>query len=36
MIDFGGLVLEELGRKLVNMGCDGDNVFQGNQTNVIL
>jgi hypothetical protein len=25
--DFGGLGLEHLGRKMVNMGCDGINVF---------
>jgi hypothetical protein len=27
---FGGLGLEELGGKLVNMGSDGNIVFQGN------
>jgi len=26
-LDFGGLGLEELGAKLVGMGCDGSNVF---------
>jgi hypothetical protein len=28
-IEFGGLELEDLGPKLVNMGCDENNVFQG-------
>jgi hypothetical protein len=26
-LDFGGLRLEELGVKLVSMGCDGNSVF---------
>ncbi len=26
-LNFGGLILEELGVKLVSMGCDGNNVF---------
>ncbi len=34
--DFGGLGLEELGTKLVNMGYDGSNVFQGHQIGVKL
>jgi hypothetical protein len=29
MLDFGGLVVEELVGKLVNIGCDTSNVFQG-------
>ncbi len=29
MLDFGGLGVEELARKLVNIGCDKFNVFQG-------
>lgn len=29
IIEFGGLGLEDLGLKLVNLGCDGNNVFQG-------
>jgi hypothetical protein len=29
MLDFGGLVVEELVGKLVNIGCDMSNVFQG-------
>jgi hypothetical protein len=28
-LNFGGLGLEELGVKLVGMGCDGNSVFQG-------
>jgi hypothetical protein len=35
-LKFSGLRLEELGGKLVNMGCVGNNVFQGNQTCVML
>ncbi len=35
-LDFGGLGLEELGAKLVNMGYDGSNVFQGHQIGVKL
>jgi hypothetical protein len=27
LLDFGGLRLQKLGTKLVNMGCDGTNVF---------
>ncbi len=30
MINFGGVKLEELGKKLVNMGCDSNSVFQSN------
>jgi hypothetical protein len=26
-LDFGGLGFEELGAKIVNMGCDGSSVF---------
>ncbi len=33
-LDFGGLGLEELGAKLVNMGYDGSNVFQGHRIGV--
>jgi hypothetical protein len=36
IIGFGGLGLEELGRKLVIMGYDGSNVFQSNWMSVIL
>jgi hypothetical protein len=35
-LDFGGLGLEKLGMKLVNMGYDGSNVFQGHQIGVTL
>jgi hypothetical protein len=28
-IEFGGLGLEDFGPKLVDLGCDGNNVFQG-------
>ncbi len=35
-LDFGGLRLEELRAKLVNMGCDGNSVFQGHRTSVTL
>jgi hypothetical protein len=35
MINFRGLRLEELGKKLVN-GCDSSNVFQNNRTSVTL
>jgi len=31
MLDFGGLKVEELVRKLVSIGCDGSSVFQGHQ-----
>ncbi len=34
LFEFGGLGLGELVGKLVNMGCDGNNVFQGHQTSV--
>jgi hypothetical protein len=27
LLDFGGVRLQELGTKLVNMGCDGSSVF---------
>ncbi len=36
MLEFGGLRLEELGGKLVSMGSNGPNVFQGHQTSVTL
>jgi uncharacterized ferredoxin-like protein len=36
LFEFGGLELGELVGKLVNMGCDGSNVFQGHQTCVTL
>jgi hypothetical protein len=29
LLDFGGLRLEELGAKLVNMGCESNNMFHG-------
>ncbi len=32
----GGYRLEELARKLVNMGCDGSSVFQGHQIGVTM
>jgi hypothetical protein len=31
MLDFGGLGVKKLARKLMNIGCDGSNVFQGHQ-----
>jgi hypothetical protein len=34
MLDFCGLKVEELARKLVNIGCDGSNVFQGHRTSM--
>jgi hypothetical protein len=34
MINFRGLGLEELGKKLVN-GCDSSSVFQNNRTSVL-
>jgi hypothetical protein len=33
-IDFGGLGLEGLVGKLVNIDCDGNNMFQGHKTRV--
>jgi len=33
-LDFGGLGVEKLVGKLVNIGCDGSNVFQGHQIGV--
>ncbi len=33
---FGGLGMEKLIRKVVSMGCDGSNIFQGHRTNVTL
>jgi len=36
LFEFGGLGLGELVGKLVSMGCDGSNVFQGHQTGVTL
>jgi hypothetical protein len=36
MLDFGGLRVEELVRKLVNIGCDRSNVFQGHQIGVTM
>jgi hypothetical protein len=32
MLDFGGLGVKKLARKLVNIGCDKFSVFQGHQT----
>jgi hypothetical protein len=29
LLDFGGLKLAELGAKLVNMGCESNNMFHG-------
>jgi len=34
MLDFCGLKVEELARKLVNIGCDESNVFQGHRTSM--
>jgi len=34
LFEFGGLGLEELCEKLVNIGCDGSNVFKGHKTGV--
>jgi hypothetical protein len=36
LLEFGGLGLEKLGGKLVSMGSNGSNVFQGHQTSVTL
>jgi hypothetical protein len=36
MLDFGGLGVEELARKLVNIGCDESSVFQGYQTSMTM
>jgi len=33
---FNGIGLEELGAKLVSMGCDRNSVFQGHQVGVTL
>jgi hypothetical protein len=33
---FGGLGMEKLIGKVVNMGCDGSNIFQGHRTSVTL
>jgi hypothetical protein len=35
-LDFNGIGLEELGAKLVSMGCDRNSVFQGQQVGVTL
>jgi len=32
--DFGGLRLKDLRGKMVNLGCDNNIIFGGNQTNV--
>jgi hypothetical protein len=36
MLDFGGLGVEEQARKLVSIGCDRSNVFQGHQISVTM
>ncbi len=36
MLDFGGLGVEELARKKMNIGYDGYNVFHGHQTSVTM
>jgi hypothetical protein len=36
MLDFGGLGVEELVGKLVNIVCDGSSVFQGHQTGMTM
>jgi len=36
MLDFGGLGVEEQARKLVSIGCDRSNVFQGHQIGVTM
>jgi hypothetical protein len=36
MLDFGGLRVEKLVRKLVSIGCDMSNVFQGHQTGMTM
>jgi aspartate-semialdehyde dehydrogenase len=36
MLDFGGLRVEELAKKLVSIGCDRYNVFQGHQTSMTI
>jgi hypothetical protein len=33
--DFGGLGLKDLGRKMVNMGCDNNIIFRGNQCELV-
>jgi hypothetical protein len=36
LLKFGGLKLEELGAKLINMGYDSNNVFQRHKTSVTM
>jgi hypothetical protein len=36
LLNFGGLKLDELGAKLINMGYDGNNVFQSHKTSVTM
>lgn len=36
LLEFGGLRFEELAGKLVNMKCDGNNIFQDHRTSVTL
>jgi hypothetical protein len=36
LLEFGGLRLEELVGKLINMGCNGSYVFQGHQMGVTM
>jgi len=36
MVTFGGLNVEQLGAKLISMGCDGNNVFQVVRVGVIM
>jgi hypothetical protein len=35
LINFGGLGLKDLVGKLINIGCDGSNMFQGHRMGVI-
>jgi hypothetical protein len=34
MVTFGGLSVKQMGAKLISMGCDGSNVFQGARVGV--
>jgi hypothetical protein len=36
LLEFGGLRLEELAGKLVNMGCNGSSIFQGHRMGVTM
>ncbi len=34
MVTFRGLIAKQLGTKLISMGCNGNNVFQGARVSV--